>query len=322
MKEPRFIRRNKDKWEEFERSLTSQHDLTPDRLSDLYLQLMDDLSYARTHYPKSKVVRYLNQLAVRAHRTIYGTRRESSRRLITFFTEEVPQTFLAYRRYMLWSALVFSGAILIGILSTLFEPEFTRTILGDSYVNMTIENIEKGDPMAVYKSMESGEMFRLIAINNIRVAILMYVVGIFAGVPTILLLLTNGVMVGTFMQYFVARGLGWTAFSTVFLHGALELTAIVIVGGCGLLLGSCALFPGTFARAHALVRGARDSLKLVLGIIPFIVLAALIEGYVTRMYQDLSGGVRLAIILGSLAALIWYCFIYPLKFKTHAARTI
>ncbi|MDX1407298.1 MAG: stage II sporulation protein M, partial [Saprospiraceae bacterium] len=228
----------------------------------------------------------------------------------------------AHRKYMLWSAIAFLAAVAVGVVSTIMEPDFTRTILGDSYVNMTLENIERGDPLAVYKQMESGDMFGRIAVNNIRVALLMYIVGIFAGIPTILLLLTNGVMVGTFLQYFIAQDLGWTAFSTIFLHGSLELSAIVIVGGCGLLLGSCALFPGTYSRSFALVRGAKDSLKLVLGIAPFIVLAALIEGYVTRLYQDMSGGVRLLIILGSLSGLIWYAFIYPTRFRSHDRTTL
>lgn len=317
MNEQRFIQQNKGRWEQFEKFLITQGDSDPDHLSELYIQLMDDLSYARTHYRDSRLVRYLNQLALRAHKHIYGSRRERGRRFADLFTEEIPVAFLRYRKFLLYALLIFSGAIAVGWISNVLEPDFVRVVLGDSYVNQTMENIEKGDPMAVYKSAGAGEMFTFIAINNIRVSFLMYVLGAFAGIPTVLILLTNGIMVGSFLQFFFAHGLGWTAMTTIFLHGAVELSAIVLAGGCGLLLGSSMLFPGTYTRSQAMMQGARMSLKMILGVAPFIIVAALIEGFVTRWYLEMSEYLRLLIIIGTFAVLVWYVIIYPMKFKEH-----
>jgi len=138
-----------------------------------------------------------------------------------------------------------------------------------------------------------------------------YIFGILFGIPTALILLYNGVMVGAFLYFFIERGLGSMALTTIFLHGALELSAIVLAGACGLMLGSAALFPGTYGRMYNLRIQAKESLKILFGITPFIILAALIESFVTRYYLEMDGVLRLVVILGSFSLLFWYLFIYP-----------
>jgi uncharacterized membrane protein SpoIIM required for sporulation len=272
----------------------------------LYIELIDDLSYARTHFRRSSLTAYLNQLAVAAHQQIYGTRRERKSRILTFFKSEVPVAFARAHRFFLYALIVFLGAILLGWLSGILQSDFLRMIVGDHYVNQTLENIRSGDPMAVYRDSDSEEMFYRISINNIRVAFLTFISGVFGGLPTILLLLYNGIMVGAFVQFFFQQGLGGIALSTIFLHGAMELTAIVIAGGTGLMLGSAILFPGTYARSYYVVFQARQALKIIIGVTPFIIFAAVIESYVTRLYQDLPGVIRLVIILGTFVLMLLY----------------
>jgi uncharacterized membrane protein SpoIIM required for sporulation len=151
-------------------------------------------------------------------------------------------------------------------------------------------------------------MFLHISTNNIRVAFLTFVSGVFGGLPTVLLLLYNGIMVGAFVQFFFGHGLGGVALSTIFLHGAIELTAIVIAGGCGLMLGSAVLFPGTYARSTFVVARAREALKITIGVMPFIIVAAIIESYVTRLYQDMPASARIGIILITFSIMILYLF--------------
>jgi uncharacterized membrane protein SpoIIM required for sporulation len=115
-------------------------------------------------------------------------------------------------------------------------------------------------------------------------------------------------MVGAFLQFFSQHGLIGTALSTIMLHGAMELTAIVVAGGCGLMLGSAVLFPGTYARSVYVLAQARNALKIILGVVPFILAAALIESYITRLYQDISDTLRIAMILATFALMLLYLF--------------
>lgn len=315
MNEQNFIRKNKKHWEQFEDFLHHSRETDPDRLSELYIHVIDDLSYARTHYRNSNLVRYLNQLAVKAHKQIYGTRRESMSRILSLYRQEIPKLFLKYRRFFLFAFCVFAISVGLGWISNTLDPSFVRTVLGDMYVNQTLENIEAGDPLAVYSSGESAEMFAWIATNNINVAFMCYILGFAGGLPSALILLMNGVMVGAFLHFFFTQGLGWLSFSTIFLHGATELAAIILAGGCGLLIGSKVLFPGTYPRGHSIVDGARTSLKMIFGVLPFFLLAAFIESYITRHYLEMSGIARLLLILGTFGVMCWYVFIYPLTLK-------
>jgi uncharacterized membrane protein SpoIIM required for sporulation len=203
----------------------------------------------------------------------------------------------------------------------MLDADFLRLILGDQYVNQTIENIERGDPLGIYKDSAPDEMFVRISVNNVRVAFLTFVSGVLGGIPTVLLLLYNGVMVGAFLQFFVQHSLGSVAFSTILLHGAMELTAIIIAGGTGLMLGSAVLFPGTFTRGYYVTHQARQALKVIVGVTPFIILAAVIESYVTGKYQEMSLVLKVSIILGTLIVMLLYLFSSN-KSKTHEAHRL
>jgi len=308
MTEYQFIDRHQERWKAFEAELQHRTAISPDQLSALYVALIDDLSYAQTHFKGSSLTSYLNQLAILAHQRIYGTRRERKGRIISFFRYEVPLAFHGARRFFAYAGLLFLGAIGIGWLSGMLEPEFLRLILGDSYVNQTLENVREQDPMAVYGSSGSHEMFLKISANNVRVAFVMFLLGILGGIPTALLLIYNGVMVGAFLQFFAQHALLGTAASTIMLHGAMELSAIVVAGACGLMLGSAVLFPGTYARSVYLIRQAREALKIIVGVVPFILAAAFIESYITRLYQDIPDGIRILMILVTFALMFLYLF--------------
>ena len=308
MTEPQFIARRKERWQSFETHLRRGMRGDPDQLSDLYIELVEDLSYARTHFGGSSLTQYLNQLAVSAHQQIYGTRRERRDRMLNFFRYEVPVAFVRAKRFFITAVIIFGVAIALGWLSGMLNPEFVRMLTGDDYVNHTLENIRNGDPMAIYKDTDSDAMFFMISVNNIRVAFLTFILGVFGGIPTVLLLIYNGVMVGAFVQFFGQHGIASMALSTIMLHGAMELTAIVVAGGTGLMLGSAILFPGTYSRSYFVVYQARQALKIIIGVTPFIILAAIIESYVTRHYQELPGGMTLVIIFGTFGLMIWYLF--------------
>lgn len=313
MREPLFLRQNKDKWLEYEAKLFGEQGETidPDRLAELYVQLTDDLAYARTFYPRSQTVKYLNGLAARTHLAIYKNKKEKKNRLITFWTEELPLINRAAHKHMWYSFLVFTFSFLIGAVSTVKQEDFVRVILGDSYVNMTIENIDRGDPMGVYKAENKLYMFLRIAKNNVQVSFIAFVMGVFCSVGTVWVLFQNGVMLGAFLMFFQQRSLSLEAWPVIYIHGTLELSAIVIAGSAGFMLGNSILFPGTYTRFQSMQKGARKGIKMIVGLIPVFIIAAFLEGYVTRL-TEMPMALKLLIILLSLGFVIGYYIVYPL----------
>ncbi|WKZ67386.1 MAG: stage II sporulation protein M [Flavobacteriales bacterium] len=311
MREAAFIKRNQAKWQRLEQSIAGLGQLSGDEASDLYIQLTDDLSYARTFYPKSAVVSYLNGLAVRLHQHIYRNKRTPRGRFISFWAREVPQALAEARRNLALSFAIFAVAVLIGAVSAAHDDTFVRLILGDDYVDMTLDNIKQGRPMGVYESMEEGGMFLHITTNNIRVSFVAFVAGLLASFGTVLVLLYNGVMLGSFQYFFHEQGVLAESVLTIWVHGTLEISAIVVAGGAGLTLGNSWLFPGTYTRGESLRRGARTGLKVVMGLLPVFIAAGFLESFVTRHALTLRPWVAITIILASLAWVIHYFIILP-----------
>jgi len=309
MDEVSFLQDNADKWEQFER-LLGDDEVDPDRLADLYVELTDDLAYAQTFYPNSDATRYLNDLASRAHRTVYQTKAETWHRMVTFWSEEVPRALASARTEVVVSLMVFLLAVGVGTLSAAYDPGFIRLILGDAYVNGTLAAIEKGDPMAVYKEAHQVPMFLGIALNNIRVAFYAFAAGVLCSVGTAAVLIQNGIMLGAFHYLFYEYGLLSRSLLVVYIHGTLEIAAIVIAGAAGFVLGNGLLFPGSYPRLTSFRRSAKRGLKIVIGLVPVFAAAAFLEGFVTR-YTNMPVALSFAIIGISLVFVVGYFVLYP-----------
>jgi len=309
MKETRFIAQNKEKWQESE-NLLGNSIKDPEKLSSLFTQVIDDLSYSRTYYPNRSVRVYLNKIAREYFSHIYSHHKSGRNAFKHFWLDELPQIVYHSRKALSISLVIFLLSASIGIFSSMNDSQFASTILGESYVAMTKANIEKGDPMAVYKEGHQVDMFLGITYNNLMVAFRTYVFGVFLSIGTIAILLYNGVMVGCFQFFFFERGLFAESALAIWLHGTLEISSIIIAGGAGLTLGSGLLFPGTYSRLQAFQITAMRSLKLMLGISPIFILAAIIESFLTR-YTDVPDMVRLLLILLSAFFILGYFVYYP-----------
>ena len=323
MQEIVFLKQNAPRWQRFENLLGAIPRADPDALATLFIELTDDLSYARTFYPGSETTRYLNELTARVHQQIYRNKKESRSRLRHFWVEEFPRQLQRAHKELFYAALVFALAVFIGVVSAANDEGFVRLILGDRYVNMTLSNMAGGDPLAIYKSMSQMEMFLGITFNNVRVALLAFVAGVLFSFGTGFILFYNGVMLGVFHYLFYKNGLLAAALLTVWIHGTLEIAAIVVAGCAGLVIGNSILFPGTYSRGHSFRRGARQGLKIAIGLVPIFVVAGLLEGFVTR-YTEMPVWLSLAIIGASLVFAVWYFILYPLRLhaqeKGHAKR--
>ena len=312
MQEVLFLKQNAEKWQEFEKLIDKSEKVDPDKLTDLFIELTDDLSFAQTFYPESKITIYLNQLTSKVHQKIYKNKKEDSSRILNFWKIELPLLMNKAHRYMVYSFAIFFVSVLIGSISSANDDTFVRLILGDHYVNMTLENISKDDPMAVYKKMNEVEMFLGITFNNIRVSLFAFVAGFFVSVGTVLLLFYNGVMLGAFHYMFFENDLLFTSMLTIWIHGTLEISAIIIAGAAGIIMGNSLLFPGTYSRLASFRKGAKNGLKIVIGLIPVFIAAGLLESFVTR-HTEMPLSISLGIILLSLILVIFYFIIYPKK---------
>ena len=312
MREAAFVKKHKERWQLFEDVLQKKQTLSPDKLSDLYIEITDDLSYARTFYPGSNTVAYLNTIASKAHQKIYTNKKEGKNRIITFFKTEFPLEFVKYHKQLLIAFLVFVFFTVVGIYSASTNGDFVRLILGDGYVNMTLENIENGDPMAVYKQSGAMDMFLGITINNIRVAMMAFIYGILLSVGTLYIMMNNGIMLGSFLYFFYERGLFWESTRTIWIHGTIEISVIIIAASAGLVLGNGILFPGTYTRLESFKRSIKAGLKIMMSTIPFFIIAGFLEGFVTR-HTEMPDWLAVFIILASLTLIIFYYVIYPIQ---------
>jgi uncharacterized membrane protein SpoIIM required for sporulation len=318
MREALFIKKNADKWKEYQHGETKN----PDEIADRFVNLMDDLAYAKTFYPKSKVTRWINGIAANIYQSIYQNKKEKYSRIFQFWKYELPLLFKRYHPILLFTTIAFLVFVAIGVFSAMSNEGFVRGVLGDDYVNMTEENIAKGDPFGVYKDNNPFTMFVQIAFNNIRVAFMAFIGGLTLGYFTLKIMWGNGLMLGTFQYMFFSKGLGIKSILVIWIHGTLEISAIVIAGTAGFILANGILFPGTYSRLTSFKRGAKDAAKVLICLVPIFILAAFFESYVTHLMSQtydkannvgLPIWVSVVILAVSLIFIVWYFIIYPIR---------
>jgi len=311
MKETTFIKQNKKKWARFEK-VSNHKNSDPDEVARLFTEITEDLSYARTFYPRRSVRVYLNQLAQGVFTSLYRHERKPLGSFWKFWKEKLPLELYRSRWNILVAFLFFGLAVVIGAASQEYDHDFVRMILGDWYVDSTETRIEDGDPMGIYGESTQTSMFFRITLNNIMVAFLAFASGIFITLGTFIILLNNGIMLGSFQWWFKAKGLLLTSFLAVWIHGAFEISAIVIAGGAGITLGNGILFPGTFTRAQSLIFSAKRGLLILLSLIPVFIMAGFLESFVTRYYKVMPAWSKWTIILFSFGVILFYYVIYPI----------
>jgi len=320
MREAAFVKQNKDKWLKFERVVQNNISIYPSELSKLYVELTEDLNYAQTFYSNSETLAYLNELSVGIHQKIYKTKKESKNRIYQFYAREFPLFFYKHRPTLLLAFLLFLGFSAIGAYSASADDGFVRLILGDAYVNATIENIQKGDPMAIYKKANQTDMFLGITLNNIKVALFAFVAGILAGLGTIYIVLQNAIMLGSFQYFFYEQGLLWESARTIWIHGTIEISVIIVAACAGLVMGKSLLFPKTYTRLQSFSKGVKSGLKIVISTIPFFILAGFLEGFVTRL-TEMPDWLAILIIASSFFLILYYYVILPqLIYNKHARQ--
>ena len=332
MREARFIKKNVEKWNEYQNSETND----PDEMADRFITLLDDLSYAKTFYPQSKVTRWVNGIAAGIYQNIYQNKKEKYSRIIQFWRYELPLLFKKYHKTLLFTFGLFITFVAIGVISSVtdpnYAPDFFDNMVQAGYYDETIQRIQKGDPFGVYKDANPFSMFVRIAYNNIGVAFRSVIFGVLFGIGTIYIMWQTGLMLGCFQYIFFSQGLGWQSVLVIWIHGTLEISAIVISSCAGLILGFGFLFPGTYTRMQSFLRAAKDAMKICISLIPIFIVAAFFESYITHLMSNtfdkdttnigLPVPVSILILAGSLSFIVWYFVIYPLRLHKRGIRLI
>lgn len=313
MREVAFIKQNKEKWLEYEQIIKTRTVKSPDDMAAMYIQLVNDLSFSRTFYPKSKTTKYINQLTSEVFQQIYRTKRQERNRILNFFFLEVPLLAYQYRKYIYRTFIAFFISFSIGVISAKYDTDFVRLIFGDAYVNSTLENIRNGNPTAVYASGSNWGSFIGITANNLFVGVKCYLFGISAGIMTAQIFLYNAIMIGSFQYFFYEQGVLYKSVQAIWIHGSMEIFGIIIQASCGFILGGSILFPGTYSRIESFVRTFKNTFYIFLATIPFMIFAGLLEGFVTRYANTLPAAINLSIIFTTLFFISFYFLILPLK---------
>lgn len=312
MREVAFIAQNKQYWLNVEQIIAGKSSVTSDDLVDTYNKLLNDLSFAKTYYPKSKLVFYLNYLTAQLHLQLYKKSKRSLKRMIDFFNVEVPLLTYQYRKFIYFAFALFFVLVAIGVLSAIQDEPFVRYVLGDDYVDQTMTNIANGNPVSIYKSGSDWGSFIGIAFNNLRVGAMMYFYGMLLGLGTFYILFQNSMMLGAFQTMFYLNDVLLKSVQGIWIHGSIEIFGMVIEAAMGFALAASFIFPQTYTRIASFKIGFKNTFKVYLSTVPFTIFAAFLEGYVTRFAIEMGVIAAFSIIFLTLGCIAYYYLFHPI----------
>ena len=297
-----FVKQHREDWKRLEELVTvlqKKRNASGDairRFNKLYQKAAQNLSYSQTYYPKEDVTQYLNGLVSQSHNLLYNDQLSSGKQVRRFLST----TFIGLLLEQ-WNAVVIAmGLFFLGaaraFIAVIGHPLAAYSILPDSMAH-TVDPSSTGE---IDGNVDSPTMSGAIMTNNIQVSFLAFAGGITFGLLTTYVLIYNGILLGALAAVFTNAGHTYEFWAYILPHGMIELTAIFIAGGAGLLMGYKLFVPGTLSRGYHLKVQAKRSVQLVLGTIPLFVIAGLIEGFITPAAIPLSVkyGVALVTVLG------------------------
>jgi uncharacterized membrane protein SpoIIM required for sporulation len=269
-------------------------------LALLYRQIAADLASVREDPTSTNLAHYLNQLLGRAHNIIYMGRKTEKGNILTFYRDTYPAIFRETFSNTLAAFLIFLCAGVAGALLSLSDPSFARHVLGPHMMQSIEQHKMWTDSIVTIKPLASSQILT----NNLSVSISTYALGITAGIGTVWMMLLNGLLIGVVGVACWQGGMSLMLWSFVAAHGVLELPAIFIAGGAGFVIARGLLFPGALPRGESLVRAGKQSAKLFFGAIPLLLIAGLIEGFVSP--SELPKGLKFALAAGLFTLLVLY----------------
>ncbi|HEX6922442.1 MAG TPA: stage II sporulation protein M [Bacillales bacterium] len=303
-----FIKQHREDWKELEQRIISlekrKKNLTGadiDRFDQLYQKAAHHLSYSQTYFPGEEVTGYLNGLVTKSHNLLYKDQVSSLQQIRYFFSTKFIGLLLEQWRFIVIAMILFLLGAVAAFVSVLNDPLHIYSVLPEN-VAQSVDPDHIGEGAA---AMSSSLMSAAIMTNNIKVAFLAFAGGITFGILTVYLLIYNGIMIGALAGLFLHYGKSYLFWAYIVPHGMIELTAIFIAGGAGLLMGYKLFVPGPYSRIFQLKWQARRSVQLLLGTVPLFIVAGIIEGFITPAELPLAAKYGVAILtVGALALYI------------------
>jgi len=301
----RFVNQRKNAWQRLEDLLklldtSSFKRLRREEVRELgriYRRTASDLAIARAESRDPRLINYLNSLVIRAHGRIYRAESHGWKRILQFFTRELPQTFRRTWRYTLLSFSVFALFSIFGFVGTRYDPEFSELVGVDpTFREMNIETQTRW-----WETLNGQNQVGASAImtNNIQVTIYTFAFGALFGLGTLFYLAYNGANIASVLALTYRAGFGNDLLTFMVGHGVIELSCIFISGGAGLLIGSAMIMPGNLTRADALKTRGMEAVRLMIGVALLLVVAGTIEGFISPAPIDPRIKYTIAVLTGA-----------------------
>ncbi|GIO26720.1 stage II sporulation protein M [Ornithinibacillus bavariensis] len=303
-----FIKLHREEWKQLEQYIaiiSKRKQITRESLKEfdqLYQKAAQHLSYSQTYFPNEDVTAYINDLVGKSHNLLYKDQVTSGKQIREFFTRKFVGLLLEQWKFIVAAFLLFTLGGLAGFLAVLDDPLHLYAVLPTD-ISQGIDPDRLGEG---HDSIDSSIMSAEIMTNNIQVAILAFASGITFGILTVYLMIYNGLLVGALAGVFWHSGMSYEFWAYIVPHGMIELTAIFIAGGAGLLMGYKLFAPGKYTRAYQLKLHGKRSVQLFLGTVPLFIIAGIIEGFITPSSISLEAKYAVACItvIGLVAYMI------------------
>lgn len=309
-----FIKNNSNTWRELEQlsekiNKKGIKSLSSEQVKEflyVFRQSSHHLSYAKTYYPNSNLVKYLNSLVSRCHNNIYAIKKVSPKNLVNYISHGFPELLSKYKYYIISSFLFFAVGLVVSLILVMINSDNASIFLPQSIID-NVSNTSASSREWNYPLMSS-----YIMVNNITVTLKAFVLGITLGIGTIYMLFYNGTILGALTGLIYLYGNPINYWSLILPHGIIELTAIFISGAAGLIIARSLIVPGEYKRFHALIKASKEAIPLILGVVFMLVIAGIIEGFFTPLNISASTKLLFAAITAVILAIY---FSIPYSYK-------
>lgn len=287
MSTERFIDNKKTAWQRLEQLLTLLDSTSLSKLSReevrelgrIYRRTASDLAIARAESRDPRLINYLNSLVIRAHGRIYRADAQGGQRIRNFYAREFPRTFRRTWRYTLLAFLVFLLFSVVGFVGSYNDPDFSELMgVSPAFRELVIETKTHW-----WEDLNNANQVGASSIltHNIQVTIYTFAFGALFGVGTLLYLAFNGANIASVLALTYREGFGNDLVTFMVAHGVIELSCIFMAGGAGLLIGSAMIMPGDLSRGEAIKKNGKEAVRLMMGVATLLVIAGLIEGFIS-----------------------------------------